>query len=59
MEIRNWSIEDYKKDYKAFLEDTHQKDNEQSKNIYIGLLTNKYTIYRPTIEQIEQLRREL
>lgn len=53
------TIEDYKKDYKAFLEDTHQKDTEQSKNIYIGLLTNKYTIYRPTIEQIEQLRREL
>ncbi len=53
------NIEDYKKDYKAFLQDTHQKDNKQTKNIYLGLLTNKYTIYKPTAEQIEQLRKEL
>lgn len=59
MEIRDWSIEDYKKDYKAFLEDTHQENTKEIKNIYLRLLSNKYTIYRPTIEQIEQLRREL
>ena len=53
------NIEEYKKDYINFLQDTRQEHNKQSKNIYINLLLNKYTIYKPTSEQIEQLQKEL
>lgn len=53
------SIEEYKKDYVSFLQDTRQEHSKQSKQIYINLLQNKYTIYKPTAEQIEQLKKEL
>ena len=53
------NIEDYKKDYKAFLEDTHQENTKEIKNIYLRLLSNKYTIYKITEEQLKQLEKEL
>lgn len=53
------TIAEYKKDFENFLQDTQMQKSKQSKNIYIKLICNKYTINTPTAEQLEQLQKEL